>query len=439
MASVFITLSHLGGLIPINYVLTNPVTFAVTLVSMNPGDGPLGFQFTDFPCGVFIIPVTANGDDVSVNVNVDCCGPDAPPETYRPAGLIACRDEASLGDGADLRVLLMTRGGGAVIAELNPISGNFTRELDGTSSLAMEGLVSGRLGDVCCDGWEDVDPWATEVIVYRDGRDAWCGPVTDVLFEYGSIRVEADDLTSWWDRRLVGAFSLEGVDLSTIFMTIHDSAMSPDPSPNIQIDLDPSGLFGSRSVLTSEFVYAADLIDELAKTGLDYTAFGRTIIVRGIEVDTAPLLTLLDDDWTAPPSIRKRGNEQATVVVVKGNGVQSIVTASAQYLSYYGILVRTFTEDTIVDQASCDRAAQTRLDILKDPLYIETPVGARLKTTAGVRLDQLIPGTRVRVDTQASCYKVVADFRLQKVDVNFDGSVSIDLQPLGTIESTESG
>lgn len=363
--------------------------------------------------------------------------PDPPAPPLEISGFTECRNDTVLGDGHDLRVYLMTRGGGAVLAELTPSSGNFTRELDATSQLSLEGMVTGRLGEVCCEGWEDVASWATEILVFRDGRDVWCGPVTDVQWGYGSVVVEADDLTAWWGRRVLPDLTFSGVDLSQIFLAVHNAAMEEDTSPNIIIDVENVGLMGSRSVVGSQSVYAVDVLTELAKTSLDYTCYGRTVLVRGNEIDASPWLVLLDEHWSQPPTVRQRGNEQATRVVVKGSGVQSVATADSTYLDYYGLITRTFTEDTIKDQASCDKAAQTRLDFLKDALYIETPVGAKLNTNAPITLPQLIPGMRVRVDTQSTCHKVVSDFRLQKVTVSFDGSVSIDLQPIGSFDSTQ--
>lgn len=367
--------------------------------------------------------------------------PEPTPPTPDPAftikGLTVCSNETLLGDGQDLRVFLVTRGATAVLAEIKPTSGSFTRELDATSTLSMTGTVTGSLGDSCCEDWEDLDTWATEILVFRDGRDAWCGPVTDIAYNYGVISVEADDLTAWWDRRTVPTLSYDGVDLADIFVGVHEAAMEEDPSPNITIDAVRVGLRGSRSVLTTQYVYAVDILREIAETSLDYTAYGRNILVRGAEIDADPWLVLHDEHWTEPPTVRKRGNEQATRVVVRGEGVQSVATASAAYLDYYGLLTRTFDESSITDQASCDRAAQTRLDMLKDPLYIETPAGAKLKTSAPITLAQLIPGMRIRVDTQATCKKIVGDFRLQKVTVDFNGDVAIDLEPIGTIDSLE--
>jgi hypothetical protein len=345
-----------------------------------------------------------------------------------------------LGCGDDLRVLLATRGAESVIAELVPVSGTFTRVLDDTSTLSMEAVVGGRLAESCCDGWEDVRPWATEIIVYRDGRDAWAGPVTDVSFGYGTVQVEADDLTAWWDRRTVPTLNFVNKDLTDIFLRIHEAAMAPDDSMNMQIISSPSGVTGDRSYNQNTYQYASDAIDELAKTGLDYTAYSRNIIVGGEQVDVNPYITLLDEHWTTPPKVRDRGNEQATVVVVKGSGVQAISVASSRYVDYYGYLVRVFDEPDIKDTASAELAAKTRLELLKDPTFIETPVGAGLKTSAPITLEQLIPGMLVRVDTQSTCRKIVGDFRLQKVTVGFaDGSVAIDLQPLGFVGDDTSG
>jgi hypothetical protein len=349
-------------------------------------------------------------------------------------GFTSCRSGGLLGDGNDMRVLLVTRGAQNVIAELKPTSGEFTRVLDDTSMLSMQGVVSGRLGESCCEGWEDIRPWATEIIVYRDGRDQWAGPVTDVAFGYGTIAVEADDLTAWWDRRTIPSLTFFGDDLTDIFLRIYEEAMAPDRSPNINLITQLTGVVGDRSYNGNVYQYAMDAIKELADTGLDFTAFSRNVIVGGEEVDASPFVTLLDEHWSAPPIVRDRGNEQATVVIVKGQGVQATAKAPQNYIDFYGYLVRVFEEPDILDEDSCRVAAQTRVDLLRDPQFIETPVGAGLKTTAPITVEQLIPGMRMRVDTQSTCRHVVNDFRLQQVTVNFDGNVSIDLQPLGYTE-----
>lgn len=347
----------------------------------------------------------------------------------------SCPPGAQLGAGEDTKVLLVSRGATQVIAELNPISGSFDRNLDTTSNLQITGVTTGLLGESCCDGWDEVYPWATEIIVYRDGRDAWSGPVTNVEFGYGTVSVTASDLTAWWDRRLVTDLTFTGQDLSDIFVALHDVAMSPDPIDNFTVSATPTGITGDRVYKASDYKYVGDAIDELSKTGVDWTAYGRTILVGGEEVPAQPYVTLTDDFWTAPPQVVARGNEQATRVVVKGKGVQGVAVSGPEYVNFYGVLTRVFDENDIQDYPSAQQAAETRLALLEDQLYVETPANASLKPTAPITVEELIPGIRVRVDTQASCRQVVADFRLKEVKVDLNGQVSISLQPLGTVGS----
>jgi len=526
---ICIVLTHDGGSGPITFIVTDPRDDSQTVVVLNAGDPPEVVCLAEWPCGIFTIPVTANGAnfDQVVDVVAACCcpfevvpevecvgndtevtlcfttedcsvdllvvnpatsepivvevGPDDPEcvaltlpcgqewevevywleEGYEPypattvqieacpcpeicptpldiQGFTLCRSGGLLGTGSDLRVLLVNKGATGVIAELQPASGQFSRILDGTSELTMEGVVGGRLGEICCEGWEEIRTWATEIVIYRGGRDAWAGPVTDVSFDYGRVRITAADTTAWWDRRTVPDLSFSNTDLTDIALAIHEAAMKPDPSPNLRVVTTPSGVVGARTYNGQNYQYASDAIAELAATGLDFTAYGRTIIMGGEADDLAPIATLIDDHWVAPPTVRQRGNDQATVVVVKGQGVQAVALAPPEYLDYYGYLVRVFDEQNITDAATARTAAESRVALLKDPFFIESPAGAGLRPTAPVTLEQLIPGAVLRVDAKASCRQVVADFRLERVAVDFSGSVALDLQPLGLVGEGDS-
>ena len=343
-----------------------------------------------------------------------------------------CLPGAQLGFGEDLRVFLVTRGATDTIAELSPDSGYFTRELDSTSDCEIVGTVTGISGELCCDDYREVYPWITEVYIWRDGRDAWSGPVTEVEFDYGKVTIRASDLTAWWDRRTLPDMTFVGQDLATIFDAVANAAMAPAPVANFTVSATPVDIFGDRSYQNAEYEYASDALDELSKTGIDWTCYGRTVLAGGTEVPADPYFVLLDDHWTQPPTVRARGNDQATRVVVRGEGVAGVATASADYLNAYGLLVRVFDEKSIKDLSSAQAAAQTRLELLRDQNYIETPSGATLTPYAPITLPELIPGIRVRVSTQATCRPLTADFRLKSVKVDFQGGVSVDLEPLGT-------
>lgn len=363
------------------------------------------------------------------NVTVNC---ETPPFTpFSPN--IGCQEGAILGAGDDLRVVLLTRGGQSILAEINPDSGGFDRRLDDTSQLTLTATVGGGLDASCCEALEEAYTWATEIMVYRDGRDAWVGPITNISFEHGLVNITASDLSAWWDRRTLDSLVFRNEDLTDIFVAMSDNAMESDPSPNLILSATPSGLYGDRTVDGSQHDYARDHLEELANTGVDWTAYSRTIIVGPQEIPIAPYVTFLDEHFTIPPTIEERGNDKATVVVVKGIGVTGIAR-DEDYIQFYGEIVRVFEEPEIFDQASVDEAAQSRLDYLKDPTFITSPQSGTLKQTAPITVEELIPGIRVRVDSQATCRKIVRDFRLEKVKVEFNGDVNVELQPLGTVE-----
>lgn len=342
-----------------------------------------------------------------------------------------------LGTGDDLRVWLTNRGATNLLAELHPDGGSFERVLSTTSDLAMDVT----LGDgPACEEWGSVVPWATEILVIRDGRDAFAGPVTEAAFPPGKAAVTASDLTAWWDRRRTPTLKFTSMDPVKIVEALHKAAMDPDPIPNFNLTLRPSGLLVTQEYDAADHAYIADDIKELADSSVDWTSYGRAIIVQGDDEDGGGFIRLSDEMWSTPPTVKRRGNEQATRVIVKGkDGLVAIATASQEYLDRYGLLERVFEESGIADQATLDKAAQSRLALLKDPVYIETPTNATLRPSAPVTLDALIPGVRVRVDSRASCVPVLADFRLSKVKVDFGGAVAVDLQPLGNVDSTSTG
>lgn len=341
-----------------------------------------------------------------------------------------------MGNGEDLRILLTSRGGGHILAELPFTEGHFTRILDRTSLLEMSTTVGGMLDRLDCGDFDQVVPWATEILVLRDGRDAWCGPVIDVQYDYGAVHIMAQDLSAWWNHRIIPRdLNFVDTDACSVVEQLHDAGMEVDPIANIMFDVRQTGNLIDREYLYAQSEYVYDAIAEIARTEVDWTFFNRTVILGGVEIPTAPMLLMTDDMWQTPPRIRAKGSQQATYVVVNAKeNILGTAIAPQEYLDYYGRIERIFDDADIEDLEGANRAAETRLAMLKDPLYIESPQGAALKPDIPVLLEQLIPGMLVRLNARSTCKTVVSDFRLQQVDVNFNGRVQVDMQPVGTVD-----
>lgn len=351
-----------------------------------------------------------------------------------PSG--TCMNGGVLGDGKDTRLFLVTRGATRLITELTPSDGTFTRELQATSTLSTSAAIGGRPDAPDARSWDLVVPWATEFLVTRDSRDAWGGPVTEAVFSVGDVKSTAADLSAWWDRRRTIGAVYTDEDASVIFVKLHESAMAVDPVANWHVSSALCHKMTSRTYLASDEGYVVDDLRELADTYVDWTMYSRTLIACGPEIRSDSFLLLTDEMWSTPPLVKLRGNDQATRVIVKGkDGLVAVATADQAHLDYYGLLERVFEESSIADQASLNANAKARLEMLQDPTYIETPTNATLLPSAPISFSSLIPGLRVRVHATATPRQLVADFRLSKVTAGFDGKVSIDLQPLGTIDS----
>jgi len=320
---------------------------------------------------------------------------------------------------------------------------DYTRVLDDTSTCAVEVQIPGGSSE-CCRVLGDLRSWGHEVHVWRDGVDVWCGPVVNVTLRRDTATILAADVTAWLDKRLVHstldytATGLGAADLATIAAAVITDAFAPD-DPNVlpYLTVALAGVVGERLIEAGKS-RSGDELRELARTGVDYTAVGRRIVLTGEVVTTTPLATLLQDSFLASLEVVERGDLAATSWRVVGDGVTG---TAAVVEPFYGLLEDIVDEQSVRDTASATAAAQTRLDASNPvPLFLVVPEDARLSPNAPVTFDQLVPGAVTRVLVSDYCRQVDQFMRLQRVRVastpdSLD-AVQITLAPLGT--TTES-
>lgn len=355
-----------------------------------------------------------------------------------------------LGCGA-WRAYLQCRGGG-VLTELPVAALSMGRALDEVSAASV--TVTGnslsrwsrtRRSD-CCGYIAELNPWEHELALFRgEGDDpAWVGPILTPTWGRESVTIAARDLAQWFERRLLEHDrTLAGMDLADIFRRYAVDALHRDPTPNMTITVSPTGIIGDRSVLAGARRRAMDEMRELARSGVDFTAKGREILVGGTEVPTPAIGPFIAEHFAEPgPTSSLDGlaaATEATVVGARGDTTGNPVMGVAGGIDpAMGLVQDAMSESSIEDEASAQAAAQSRYDMLATAPEF---VSGQLAAEAPVGFDDLVPGARADLRLALFCRDVVGVYRLAQVSASVsvsgdtvDEKIGVQFVTLGTIE-----
>lgn len=345
-----------------------------------------------------------------------------------------------------LSVRIVGRGGGDLV-DIPPIESlTFTRRLDEQSTCTIRIPAGSKF---------TAAEWRHELEV-RDnwGRVVWAGPVVDVEDGYDDPSVvQARDLSCWFDRRFVyrdRTYTQD--DLAQIFAQLARDALEPDPSPNISIVTRECGVLGDRVYAAATYEYAGDKLRELARTGVDYTAIGRRLLIGGAVTDSG--VWRLAAPMVAKAKRRRRGLHLADDVAVVGATVTTPATddteatvhtatgrsADPVVIADRGLLQARFNETDIRDDGSAEANAVTRRELLAD-VVADVEV---LLVAGEFSLAELVCGIEVDADIPADKFPeqsmrgVKGRRRLSTVSVTADARgmrTTVTLQPLGTTEA----
>jgi acetyl esterase/lipase len=334
------------------------------------------------------------------------------------------------------QVGVYSRGGEHRLTMLPRVSAlNFKRTLDDTSSASVT-CVSEEWADL-------IHPWQHEIHIFRNNRLAWCGPVRDKEYdpETGTIVLDCRDLFAWMDfRRAHNEIDLLETDVADVFVALMESALSADPSPNILIDKTAVGS-------TIDFYYdpeipkiVAEDLRQMAESGVDYTTYLRTVIVRGEYLDKAPIGTMLRAHLAKMPLVKESG-EMATQLLLTGAGGDlhshpDVALTPAQWdLHPYGLLEQIYDGDKLFDSddvSAIEKAAKSRYELMKEPRLFLSEM--QLNASAPVEMEDLIPGRRIDVKMDVGAIPLISMYRLQTLSVDVDGTsetIKLEVTSLG--------
>lgn len=318
-----------------------------------------------------------------------------------------------------------------------------------------------------CREIEDIHPWVHELTIHRDGEIVWQGPVRRIRdrIGQGTITVEALDIVGWLDR-LANTFRVgytettadgQGRRRGTIVYVAHnhlrlnleESSLSVPPDypgimdyvvaiedrlPTIKVEKDGS----SDTAVWTE--YLGSMFREWASRGLHFTTVGRSLVLRAWPDETTPAQARLSlADLVGEVEVVRDGDQAATYGFATTQQTQNIseglTVGTGRVGTPYGRL------DSIVrvqedKPTEADLRAAARSDIAgryPAPMVIQIPQSAQIAPQAPVRMEQLVPGERVDVFDDSSCFVLEQGFALSDMEVTWDGSrerVTVGLIPL---------
>jgi len=336
------------------------------------------------------------------------------------------------------------------VGELKTTRIFWSRLLDDTSEASISVPVSGTANETCCDILRDVRPVRDELVIYRNERPVWQGPIIQLIYRNDEVRIEAKDL-SWWLNHRVPRISrvFTEQDLSTIFETLLEDAIDIDYF-GLKYQINVSGILGDREVKRNEYKYFGDHLRELGRTGIDWTIWNRKLYAGGYTVPNAtPIASLKSEHFSNGYEVALRGDILCTGAIVKGSGEVSTGVYSIDD-PQYGVVDAVWDEPTIKDYNSALVAAKTRWDMLHKPsLFFRNPkkrdIGispdelsstdaAILADDAPVDIQRLIPGATVNLKVAYLCQDVEFAMRLKRISVTIENNENVELGliPIGT-------
>lgn len=284
----------------------------------------------------------------------------------------------------------------------------------------------------------------------RDGVEVWVGPITEIEYGYNNVTIQALDLFAWLIVRIpsidiCGAMTSPcnpstATDLSTLAEYMLDLAFAEDtPCPNIVSVL--TGVVGSRFYQAYQDTFF-NYLKDLATTGLDFVALGRTMYFSGdASAALAPLVQLTDAHILGELKVIKSGltmGNRYYTPYINDNDIPALSETADTYC--YGRIERLLPEAGVYDQASAIAVGDSYVDATKvAPRILSIPAGSRLSPDTPWTINNMAPGVRVDVAATKLCYNVLQSFKLTKVellDTADEGElVSITLAPRNTPET----
>lgn len=324
----------------------------------------------------------------------------------------------TLGCSRQMQVVVRTRGAVTQSQPLHDVSAaTWERVLDGQSRATV---VIPIRNQGCCASLARTRPWSHEIMLVRSGEVVWEGPIVGVSDDRfaQTITIRARDMSAWLGkRRIHTAYDYTGnpTDLTDIATRAISDALGPDEPGVLQwLTTYPSGVMAERRV-GADVTKALDEVNDMARTGLNYTTVGRRLILFGETTPLANIGTLTDTHFARGIPLEWDGLVAASSVAVIGEGVVGRYSTDP---GVYGLLEEAVKTDGVLDKQAAETSARLLVQAsFPPPLLISAGEFGALSSRAPVLISQLVPGVSVTIVARGNCETVTQQMRLEKLSV----------------------
>ena len=371
--------------------------------------------------------------------------------------------DPGLGCG-DNRAFLFTRGGINRLGEITQKQTiKWTRIRDDISSCNI--TITGWNQD-CGELLKMMRSWMHEIVVYRDNgsgpKRVWEGPITRITYSKDTVEVEARDVWAYVYRRILRQGFNDsyrpGGGLTPVTRRsaqILQNALAYD-DPNVLAYLsvieNPDDARQSRVVPDFSTTAWQQIDDFAAKSGLDYTAAGRKMILWDTHNPIGTLPEMRDGDFDTPPIVTEYGMQLTNFYgVTNNNGVYGTADrldddGNPEFYGWIEMLSSAYGEsDEAGESVTLTNAAREALEAaLTDqaergiasrwptPLVARVPDNSTLNPDVNIDINQLVPGVFVPLRANSTLREVVQTQKLDSMSVAQDGAgetVQVTLSP----------
>lgn len=286
-----------------------------------------------------------------------------------------------------------------------------------------------------------IGTWGHSVVMFRDGKRCWEGPITNLIWKRGGMAIQAKDVLGWSMRkathiaRLV-ASSAPATDEMYYDITQVFSSHDPNVLAHVQRIGAGTGPPATRDVKLFGGYYS-DQLTELAKGGACFTVVGRKIVLWPVTSTIGRTATLLPEEhMSGEVEIEEDGMGLSThAVAVNDESLYGLAAGNAIH-SFYGQLEEVVPYDCVDAPTLAAVAEQWREAHFPAPLSLNVSQGSVLSPEAPFEIEELVAGTLVPVKVERGVRLLEATQQLMSMEVT-DGpegeKVAVTVAPVSGV------